>query len=128
MKKEKNEEEERKRKHDDHKNDLDIKVKEVRRANRDAHRALTERFEDKEKKVDEKLEAKKEERDKEVRMKREVRILKEEDMKKIGERQARQEKIKKMYIIEKEIEQEENIEKIKNERDKLIRENQDRHR
>ena len=43
-KKEKNEEEERKRKQDDHKNDLDIKVKEVRRANRDAHRALTERF------------------------------------------------------------------------------------
>jgi hypothetical protein len=78
--------------------------------------------------VEEKLEAKKEERDKEVRMKREVRILKEEDKKKVGERQARQEKIKKMYIIEKEIEQEETVEKIKSERDKLIRENQDRHR
>ena len=107
---------------------MDIKVKEVRRANRDAHRALTERFEDKEKKVEEKLEAKKEERDKDMRMKREVRILKEEDKRKIGERQARQEKIKKMYIIEREIEQEETVEKIKSERDKLIRENQDRQR
>ena len=33
-----------------------------------------------------------------------------------------------MYIIEKEIEQEETVEKIKSEREKLVRENQDRHR
>jgi hypothetical protein len=57
-----------------------------------------------------------------------VRNLKEEDMKRVGERQARQERIKKMYIIEKEIEQEETVEKIRSEKEKLVRENQERHR
>ena len=57
-----------------------------------------------------------------------MRNLKEEDMKRVGERQARQERIKKMYIIEKEIEQEETVEKIRSEKEKLVRENQERHR
>ena len=57
-----------------------------------------------------------------------MRYLKEEDMKRVGERQARQERIKKMYIIEKEIEQEETVEKIRSEKEKLVRENQERHR
>ena len=85
-------------------------------------------MEEKEKKVEEKREVKREEREKEFRMKKEVRQLKEEDKKLIGERHARQEMIKKMYIIEKEIEQEEMVEKIKKEKEKLIRENQERHR
>jgi len=33
-----------------------------------------------------------------------------------------------MYIIEKELEQEETVEKIRHEKEKLIRENQERHR
>jgi hypothetical protein len=54
-----------------------------------------------------------EEKEKQLRLKKEVRILKEEDKKKIGERQARQERIKKLYIIEKELEYEETVEKIR---------------
>ena len=46
-------------------------------------------------------------------MKREVRMLKEEDFKKINERHKRKDQIKKMYIIEKELESQENVEKIK---------------
>ena len=61
-------------------------------------------------------------------MKREVRMLKEEDFKKINERHRRKDQIKKMYIIEKELESQENFERIKAERDRLAKENAERHR
>lgn len=60
-------------------------------------------------------------------MKREVRMLKEEDFKKVSERHKRKDQIKKMYYIEKEIESLENVERLKAEKDRLAKKNAERH-
>ena len=94
-------EKERKQRREEHKYDIEIKAKEIRRANREALKHIKESVEKKHQKIEESVETARKERDHEIMMKREVRMLKEEDFKKISERHRRKENIKKMYLMEK---------------------------
>lgn len=89
---------------------------------------IKEKVEKKHLKNEEGVDSARKEREHEIMMKREVRMLKEEDFRKVSERHRRKDQIKKMYIIEKEIESQENVERIKAERDRLAKENAERHR
>ena len=65
---------------------------------------IKEKVEKKHQKNEEGVDTARKEKDHEIMMKREVRMLKEEDFKKISERHKRKDQIKKMYIIEIELE------------------------
>ena len=103
-------------------------MKEIRRANREAMKHIKETVEKKHHKQEEGVDTAKKEREHEIMMKREVRILKEEDFKKVHERHKRKDQLKKMYIIERELEGIEQVERIKSERERLAKENAERHR
>lgn len=89
---------------------------------------VKERVEKKHLKNEEGVDTARKERDHDIMMKREVRMLKEEDFKKINERHRRKDQIKKMYIIEKDLESQENVERLKSERERLAKKNAERHR
>ena len=100
----------------------------MRRANRDALTQRQEQLVQKFKQEDDQVEASKKERDHDVMLKREVRLLKEEDFKKVAQRHKRKETLKKLYILEKESDSFDQINEMRIERNKQIELNAERHR
>lgn len=100
----------------------------MRRANRDALTQRQEQLLEKFKQDDDQVEASKKEKSHDVMLKREVRLLKEEDFKKVALRHKRKETMKKMYILEKESESFDVINEMRMERSKQIELNAERHR
>ena len=100
----------------------------MRRANRDALSQRQEQLVQKFKQEDDQVEASKKERDHDVMLKREVRLLKEEDFKKVAQRHKRKETLKKLYILEKESDSFDQINEMRIERNKQIELNAERNR
>lgn len=92
----------------------------MRRANRDALTQRQEQLVQKFKQEDDQVEASKKEKDHDVMLKREVRLLKEEDFKKVAQRHKRKETLKKLYILEKESDSFDQINEMRIERNKQI--------
>ena len=80
------------------------------------------------KQAEDNAEAQKKEKEHETLIKREVRKLKEEDIKVLSERVKRKEQIKKLYIIEKDLESINSVERIRLEKEKLVQANVERRR
>lgn len=120
-------EKERKQRIEEHKYDVVNRAREVRREAREVIKHIKEKVEKKHQKNEDGVDTARKEREHEIMMKREVRMLKEEDFKKVSERHKRKDQIKKMYYIEKEIESLENLERLKAEKDRLAKENAERH-
>ena len=100
----------------------------MRRANRDALTQRQEQLVQKFKYEDDQVEASKKEKDHDVMLKREVRLLKEEDFKKVAQRHKRKETLKKLYILEKESDSFDQINEMRIERNKQIELNAERNR
>ena len=100
----------------------------MRRANRDALTQRQEQLVQKFKQEDDQVEASKKEKDHDVMLKREVRLLKEEDFKKVAQRHKRKETLKKLYILEKESDSFDQINEMRIERNKQIELNAERNR
>lgn len=82
-------EKERKQRIEEHQFDIENKAREIRRDAREALKHIKEKVEKKHQKNEEGVDSARKEKEHEIMMKREVRMLKEEDFKKINERHKR---------------------------------------
>ena len=91
----------------------ETKVKHIKRTQREDIKHRAEQLEAKFRQINEHVENSKKERDHEVMIKREVRLLKEEDFRRIAERMKRKDTMRKLYIVEKEMGHSESVELIR---------------
>ena len=95
---------------------------------RDSLKDKSEKLDAKFKQREDQVEAAKKQKDHEIMLKKEVRMLKEQDFKQLAERQQRKQNMKKLYLLEKDFESAEQVDKMKQERHKMVQESLERKR